>query len=184
MSLFHAVVLAMVQGLTEFLPVSSSAHLVLIPWLLHWPDGGMAFDVALHAGTLVAVILYFLGTWVTLTLNGFGIRYPAEASEQQFRVNQRLFWFLVAGTIPGAMVGFLFEGFIERTLRNPALIACALIALALVMAAADSVSRLDRRHGTINTQRLAGGGVARRPWRCFPVSRVRASPSSRDCGGT
>ena len=80
MSLFHAVVLAVVQGLTEFLPVSSSAHLILIPWLLHWPDGGMAFDVALHAGTLFAVILYFLGTWVSLTLNGLGIRYPAAAS--------------------------------------------------------------------------------------------------------
>ena len=144
MSLFHAVVLAVVQGLTEFLPVSSSAHLILIPWLLHWPDGGMAFDVALHAGTLFAVILYFLGTWVSLTLNGLGIRYPAAATEQQFRLNQRLFWFLVAGTIPGAVVGFLFEGFIERTLRNPALIACALIALGLVMAAADSTSRLDR----------------------------------------
>lgn len=144
MSLFHAVVLAVVQGLTEFLPVSSSAHLILIPWLLHWPDGGMAFDVALHAGTLFAVILYFLGTWVSLTLNGLGIRYPAQVSEQQFRLNQRLFWFLVAGTIPGAVVGFLFEGFIERTLRNPALIACALIALGLVMAAADSISRLDR----------------------------------------
>jgi undecaprenyl-diphosphatase len=144
MSLFHAVVLAVVQGLTEFLPVSSSAHLILIPWLLHWPDGGMAFDVALHAGTLLAVILYFLGTWVSLTLNGFGIRYPAAATAQQFRLNQRLFWFLVAGTIPGAVVGFLFEGFIDRTLRNPALIACALIALGLVMAAADSISRLDR----------------------------------------
>ena len=58
MSLFHAVVLAVVQGLTEFLPVSSSAHLVLIPWLLHWPDGGMAFDVALHVGTLAAVLIF------------------------------------------------------------------------------------------------------------------------------
>ena len=110
MSLFHAVVLAVVQGLTEFLPVSSSAHLILIPWLLHWPDGGMAFDVALHAGTLFAVILYFLGTWVSLTLNGLGIRYPAAASEQQFRLNQRLFWFLVAGTIPGAVVGLFVRG--------------------------------------------------------------------------
>ena len=162
MSLFHAVVLAVVQGLTEFLPVSSSAHLILIPWLLHWPDGGMAFDVALHAGTLFAVILYFLGTWVSLTLNGFGIRYPAAATEQQFRLNQRLFWFLVAGTIPGAVVGFLFEGFIDRTLRNPALIACALIALGLVMAAADSISRLDRHmeQVTLNDSLIVGSAQA------------------------
>ena len=162
MSLFHAVVLAVVQGLTEFLPVSSSAHLILIPWLLHWPDGGMAFDVALHAGTLFAVILYFLGTWVSLTLNGLGIRYPAAATEQQFRLNQRLFWFLVAGTIPGAVVGFLFEGFIDRTLRNPALIACALIALGLVMAAADSTSRLDRHmeQVTLNDSLIVGSAQA------------------------
>ena len=162
MSLFHAVVLAVVQGLTEFLPVSSSAHLILIPWLLHWPDGGMAFDVALHAGTLFAVILYFLGTWVSLTLNGLGIRYPAAATEQQFRLNQRLFWFLVAGTIPGAVVGFLFEGFIDRTLRNPALIACALIALGLVMAAADSISRLDRHmeQVTLNDSLIVGSAQA------------------------
>src|SRR6202030_825490 len=158
----HAVVLAVVQGLTEFLPVSSSAHLILIPWLLHWPDGGMAFDVALHAGTLFAVILYFLGTWVSLTLNGLGIRYPAAATEQQFRLNQRLFWFLVAGTIPGAVVGFLFEGFIDRTLRNPALIACALIALGLVMAAADSISRLDRHmeQVTLNDSLIVGSAQA------------------------
>ena len=145
MSLVHAIVLAVIQGLTEFLPISSSAHLILIPWLLHWPDGGMAFDVALHAGTLAAVVLYFLGTWVTLTLNGFGIRYPGGASDSEFRLNQRLFWFLVAGTIPGALTGFFFEGFIDRTLRNPALIAVALIAVGILMGAADAIGGLMRK---------------------------------------
>ena len=68
MTLFHAVVLAIVQGLTEFLPISSSAHLWFFPWALHWADGGLPFDVALHAGTLIAVVLFFLGTWIALIL--------------------------------------------------------------------------------------------------------------------
>jgi undecaprenyl-diphosphatase len=104
MTLWHAVVLAIVQGLTEFLPISSSAHLWFFPWAFGWPDGGIPFDVALHAGTLVAVLLYFLGTWVELVLNGFGVHYPASASPEQVAANRRLFWLLVIGTIPGAIV--------------------------------------------------------------------------------
>ena len=109
MTLFHAVVLAIVQGLTEFLPISSSAHLWFFPWALHWPDGGLPFDVALHAGTLLAVVVFFLGTWIELVLNGFGIHFPAQASREQVQTNRRLFWLLVIGTIPGGIVGFLFE---------------------------------------------------------------------------
>ena len=75
MSLLQAIILAIVQGLTEFLPVSSTAHLILFPWLLHWPDPGQAFDVALHAGTLLAVLLYLIRDWVELTLAGLGFNY-------------------------------------------------------------------------------------------------------------
>lgn len=145
MSLFHAVLLAIVQGLTEFLPISSSAHLWFFPWALHWPDGGLPFDVALHAGTLLAVVLFFLGTWIELILNGFGIHYPARASEEQVQVNRRLFWLLVAGTIPGGIVGFLFEHFIEETWRNPGPIAGATIGVGLLMWVADSAGGLRRK---------------------------------------
>ena len=86
MTLFHAVVLAIVQGLTEFLPISSSAHLWFFPWALHWPDGGLPFDVALHAGTLLAVILYFFKDWIKLTLCGLGMKYPANASAEEVSV--------------------------------------------------------------------------------------------------
>ena len=106
MPLWQAIVLAVVQGLTEFLPISSSAHLILIPGLLHWQDPGIAFDVALHLGTLIAVLLYFFREWIQLTLCGLGFHYPKRASEQMVMQNQRLFWYLVAGTIPGALVGF------------------------------------------------------------------------------
>jgi undecaprenyl-diphosphatase len=146
MLLWQAIVLAVIQGLTEFLPISSSAHLILIPWLSHGriPDPGLAFDVALHAGTLLAVLLYFLREWIQLVLCGLGFRYPRRASEQMVMQNQRMFWYLVAGTIPGALVGFLFEKRIEETLRSPVPIACAMIGIALVMWYAEYVARMDR----------------------------------------
>jgi undecaprenyl-diphosphatase len=160
MTLFHAVVLAIVQGLTEFLPISSSAHLWFFPWALHWPDGGLPFDVALHVGTLAAVILFFLGTWIELILNGFGIHYPAQASSEQVQANRRLFWLLVIGTIPGGIVGFLFERFIEETWRNPGPIAAATIGVALLMVIADKTSGLRRMLEQVNLGDTIGVGSA------------------------
>ncbi len=147
MHLWQAILLAVVQGLTEFLPISSSAHLILIPWLSHGkiPEPGIAFDVALHLGTLIAVVLYFARDWIQLTLCGLGFHYPKRASEQMVMTNQRLFWYLVIGTIPGALVGFFFEHWIDENLRSPVPIACLMIIVAFVMWYAESVSRLDRR---------------------------------------
>jgi undecaprenyl-diphosphatase len=146
MLLWQAIILAIVQGLTEFLPVSSSAHLILLPWLSHGhiPDPGLAFDVALHLGTLIAVVLYFLREWVQLILCGLGFHYPRRAPEHQVMQNRRLFWYLVAGTIPGALIGFLFEHRIEEYLRDPVPIAIAMIVIALLMWYAEYVGRKDR----------------------------------------
>src|ERR1700726_2368375 len=113
MPLIQAIVLALVQALTEFLPVSSTAHLILFPWLLGWKDPGLAFDVALHAGTLLAVILYFFRTWLTLVLCGVGMKYPAGASTEDVAQNRRMFWYMVIGTIPAAILGKLFHHQIE-----------------------------------------------------------------------
>lgn len=150
MPLFQAVVLAVVQGLTEFLPISSSAHLVLIPWLAGWPEPGLAFDVALHAGTLAAVLIYFFRDWVELLLAGFGIRASAKMSDEDLSWKKKLFWFLVIGTIPGAIVGVLFEKVIEERLDQPIPIACAMIAVALLMWWADSLTKLDRHMPQVN----------------------------------
>jgi undecaprenyl-diphosphatase len=144
MPLWQVIVLAVVQGLTEFLPISSSAHLILIPQFLHWNDPGLAFDVALHAGTLLAVLLYFLRDWIQLVLCGFGFHYPRRASEPMVTHNRRMFWYLAAGTIPGGLVGFLFEKRIEENLRSQVPIACAMILIALLMWYAESVARLER----------------------------------------
>jgi undecaprenyl-diphosphatase len=150
MHLYQAVILAIVQGLTEFLPVSSTAHLVLFPWLLGWPEGGLPFDVALHVGTLAAVLLYFLRDWVELTLAGFGIHYPAGATGEQVRHNRRLFWYLVIGTIPAGIIGFLFEKKVDESLQSPlsvavtVTIAAALILVGLLMWAADRMANHAR----------------------------------------
>jgi undecaprenyl-diphosphatase len=150
MSLIQAIILALVQALTEFLPVSSTAHLILFPWLLHWPDPGLAFDVALHAGTLLAVILYFLQDWLKLIACGLGIKYPSNATTEEVSVNRRMFWYMVAGTIPAAILGKLFHHQIEDELRKPIIIGVSLVVIALVMWWADAKSRLDRQLETSN----------------------------------
>jgi undecaprenyl-diphosphatase len=145
MPLIQAIILALVQALTEFLPVSSTAHLVLFPWLLHWQDPGEAFDVALHAGTLIAVLLYFFKDWLTLALCGFGLNYPKSAPSQDVAQSRRLFWYMVAGTIPGGILGKLFDKQIEEHLRLPGIIGLSLVVVALIMWWADSRAKLTRK---------------------------------------
>ncbi len=142
MPLYQAVILAIVQALTEFLPISSTAHLILFPWLFGWKEPGLPFDVALHAGTLLAVVLYFLRTWIALLLPGVGIHYPRDASPEQVQQHRRLFWYLVAGTIPAGLAGLFFQPTIEEYLRKPIPIAVAMIAVGLLMWWAEARARL------------------------------------------
>jgi undecaprenyl-diphosphatase len=138
MPLLHAIILGIVQGLTEFLPVSSSAHLIIVPWILGWDDGGLTFDVALHVGTLAAVILFFFRDWVQIIAQGFGL---SAGNDQALSKNRGLLWLLVAGTIPGAIAGALFEKQAENALRSPYIIATAAIVVGLIMWLADSAGR-------------------------------------------
>ena len=124
---FQAFILGMVQGLTEFLPVSSSAHLVLVPWLLGWNDPGLAFDVALHLGTLLALLIYYWREWANMMLS---IVRPDPAS-------RRLLMLLIVASIPGAIIGLLLEKQAETVFRSPALIACTLALMGLVLWIAD-----------------------------------------------
>ena len=152
MPLWQAVVLAVAQGITEFLPISSTAHLALIPWLLGWKDPGLTFDVALHVGTLVAVSLYFFKTWVNLLLLGFGGKpifgNAASTSKGDTPMgldhHGALFWFLVVGTIPAAIAGWAFHEQVATTLRHPAVVGSALILLAIPMAWGERVSRYQK----------------------------------------
>lgn len=144
MPVYQAIILALVQALTEFLPVSSTAHLTIFPWFFGWQDPGQAFDVALHAGTLVAVVLYFFKDWVTLTLCGLGMKYPANAPTEEVAQHRRLFWYMVIGTIPAGILGALFEHKIEEHFRTPPVISLSLIIVALIMWWADEKSRATR----------------------------------------
>lgn len=132
MTLFQSIVMGLVQGLGEFLPISSSAHLVLVPWLLKWHDPGLTFDVALHLGTLIAVILYFWKDWVKLITAGLT---NVKSSDG------RLFWYLVAASIPGAIFGFLLEDQAATIFRSPLLIAFMLIIMGVILYWADQKSR-------------------------------------------
>ncbi len=130
MPIYQAVVLAVVQALTEFLPISSTAHLVLIPWLFHWNDGGLTFDVALHAGTLVAVVLYFIRDWIQIIAQGFGLNVGGDPDLKQ---NRNLLWLLAAGSIPIGIFGYLFDKEADTTWRNPYVIAAMLIIVGVVI---------------------------------------------------
>ena len=168
MPLWQAIVLAVVQGITEFLPISSTAHLVLFPWLFRWRDPGLAFDVALHVGTLGAVLLYFYKTWVDLLLLGLG-RKPVflhsdsslqDSSRMDLDRHRALFWFLVLATIPAATAGWLFEKQVATTLRNPVVVGCALIAVAIPMAWGEKVSRYRKDLHSVTLSDSLWVGVA------------------------
>jgi len=127
-TIWQAVILGLVQGLGEFLPISSSAHLVLIPWFFHWTYQGLAVDVALHLGTLVAVVAYFWRDWLNLLLGAVKGSHTLEG---------RLFWYLVLASLPGAVFGYLLESWAETVFRTPVLVGAMLIFLGLILYWAD-----------------------------------------------
>jgi len=131
LTLFQAIIFGLVQGLGEFLPISSSAHLVLLPWLFGWTDPGLTFDIALHIGTLIAVIIYFWKDWLQLFIKGFTDTKSTDG---------RMFWYLVAATIPGAIIGYLLENIAETVFRSPILIAVMLIIMGIILYRADQKS--------------------------------------------
>ncbi len=130
MALYQVVILAIVQGLTEFLPVSSSAHLALAPWLFGWQDPGLAFDIALHLGTLAAVLLYFFRDWIQIVAQGFGMRL---GNDEQLARNPKLLWYLAAASLPIGVVGLAFGKQAETTWRSPWVIAFMLISVGVLM---------------------------------------------------
>ncbi len=149
MTTLQAIILGLVQGLGEFLPISSSAHLVLVPWLFKWEDPGLTFDIALHLGTLIAVAIYFWRDWLRLLSKGFTDTKSTDG---------RLFWYLVLATIPGAAIGFALEKHAETTFRNPLLIAAMLIFLGIILYWADrkSARNTDVKNITLKTSILIG----------------------------
>lgn len=131
----EAIVLGAVQGLAEFLPISSSAHLIIVPWLFKWNDPGLVFDVALHLGTLVALLVYYWREWVAMGASIFN----------GDREQRRLLLMLVVASVPGAIIGMLFEKEADTTFRSPLLIAIALAALGVALWYFDRMSAQTRK---------------------------------------
>ncbi len=145
MTVLQAIVLGIVQGLSEFLPVSSSAHLALVPWLLHWSDPGLAFDVALHFGTLLAVLWYFRAEWLKLIVAAKDIVVTRRVEGEE----QRRVVFLIIATIPGAIAGLALERQAEHAFRDPRLIALLLILMGIVLWWVDKSAVQDRPLGAM-----------------------------------
>ena len=138
MNLFHAAVLGAIQGFAEVLPISSSAHLILVPWLLKWPESGLTFDVALHLGTFLALSLYFWRDIIGLVVSFF----DAVATRRLNTPARRLPFLIIAATVPAAVVGKLFEHQVEAIFRsNPLLIASFLVVFGLFLGMADYLGR-------------------------------------------
>jgi len=148
MPLPQIVILAIVQGLTEFLPISSSAHLALAPWLVGWNDQGLTFDIALHFGTLAAVLAYFFRDWVQLTGQAFGRDWGSDA---ELKKSPGMLWMLAAASLPIGVLGYRFNDLAEQTLRKShILIGSMLIGVGILMWVAEKVGRRGKDIGSVS----------------------------------
>lgn len=175
MSLLEAIVLGLVQGLTEFLPISSSGHLRLVPALFGWEDPGAAFSAIIQLGTMAAVVIYFwsdlwriAGTWLA------SLRDPARRGE----LDARMGWYLIVATIPIGLLGFAFRDQIETTARDLRVVATTLIVFGLVLAVADRFGRKRKVLADVRTADGVGIGLAQSLALIPGVSRSGATISA------
>ena len=142
MQIYQSLILGIIQGLTELLPISSSAHLTIIPWIFGWinnPDFKIAFegfDVALHFGTLLAIGLYFFKDWLQLIKGGFN-----QVIKKEKTTEGRMFWYIVLATIPGGIIGFILDKYLEDALTTPLIIAISLIVMGIILYVVDKKSK-------------------------------------------
>lgn len=140
MDIFQAFILGLVQGLGEFLPISSSAHLVIAPWLFKWNDPGLGFDLALHWGTLLAVVVYFRND-IYLLVKGFIHSLIPSTRDLQNNIYQKLSWLLIIASIPAAIIGKLLEPLAEDKLRSPLLIVVTMAIFGAVLLFVDTFAK-------------------------------------------
>lgn len=158
--LVQALVMGVVQGLTEFLPISSSGHLILVPWLLGWDEPfitSLAFSVMLHMGTLAALLAYFARDWVRLIGAGLASLRDRRIGDDPTR---RLAWVLVVATVPAGLAGVLLGDAIESVARRPAIVALALVVGAAILWYADQVGRHERDADSIGWGAAFAIGIA------------------------
>ncbi|MCX5749889.1 MAG: undecaprenyl-diphosphatase UppP [Candidatus Saganbacteria bacterium] len=134
MSIIQALIMGIVQGITEFLPISSSGHLVVIPWMFNFRDPGLSFDAGLHLGTMLAIICFFWKDWLDIIKNW----------------KEPLFRSILIGCLPAAVIGLAYENLFETTLRSPILVAACMIALGCVLWLAEYTGRKNRAVKDVN----------------------------------
>lgn len=144
MEIYQALILGIIQGLTELLPISSSAHLTIIPMIFKWsvPE---AFDVALHFGTLLAIIIFFFKDWLELIKGGYNYAIKKEKTTQG-----KMFWYIVLATIPGGVIGYILDHFCEDYLKNPIIIAIALIVMGIILYIVDKKAKSKVKYEDMN----------------------------------
>jgi undecaprenyl-diphosphatase len=155
METIQVIVLAIVQGITEFLPISSSGHLILVPRFFDWPDQGLAFDAAIHIGTLAAIVLYF-----RVQLMHMASAWLRSLTRRELTADARLGWAVLWGTIPVGLAGLAFSDYIETHFRSPMLVASTLALFGIVLWLADKLGRRVRDEYTVNWRDVLLIGIA------------------------
>jgi len=155
MSIFQAIVLGIVQGLTEFLPISSSAHLTLVPWALGWELPSLSFDTVLHLGTLVAVTTFFWHDIVSL----LSAWWQSVRTRRLDTAEARVAWLIIVGTIPAALAGYFLEDVVSEILGTPVIIACILMVTGILLFVCDRLGRKERTLQEINLKDALAVGL-------------------------
>lgn len=155
MELFQIFILAFVQGITEFLPISSSAHLILIPVIAGWSDQGLAFDVAVHVGTLSAVVLYFRKELLNMT-----VAWISSLTHRKSTPESNLAWAVIFGTIPAGIAGLLLKDLAETSFRSPLIIATTTILFGLLLWYSDAKGKLNRDEYSLTLSDIIFIGLA------------------------
>lgn len=155
MNLIQGIILGIIQGLTEFIPVSSSAHLVLVPWALGWPAPGLFFDTMLHWGTVLAIVTYFWRDWLAVIRGFFAsllTRGPWNSAPggRLAPAENRLAWALILGTLPAVILGLLLNDFFESLFETPVAVALFLFVTAAILVVSERLGRRTRELSTLN----------------------------------
>lgn len=172
MQIYQAIILGIVQGLTEFLPISSSAHLNLFPWLLGWEKMPESFDVALHIGTLLAIVIFFFNDWVKLIIGGYN-----QVVKKKKTTDGKIFWLLVLATIPAGILSLILskvsENLFEKNLNvEMIVIAITLIVMGVILYIVDKKSKSNIKYEKINLKQSMLIGISQSLAAAFPgVSR-------------
>lgn len=172
LNFIHALILGIIQGLTEFLPVSSSAHLNLFPWVFKWEEISESFDVALHLGTLLAIMIFFFKDWINLFIGGYN-----QVIHKKNTVNGRMFWFLVFATIPAGLLSLILDKISEKIFENSLngemlVIGITLIIMGIVLYIVDKKSKSNVEYEKISLKQSMLIGLSQSLAAAFPgVSR-------------